>query len=90
MKVKIEAIDDLNKSITFGALEGDIMQLYKSFKATVMVGDGFVKWTIQYEKATDAAPKPDLYGDFAVEVSKGFGCLSSLSVETAGPLAFKT
>ncbi|KAK2986712.1 hypothetical protein RJ640_010937 [Escallonia rubra] len=71
MKVKIEAIDDSNKSITFGALEGDIMQLYESFKVTVKVGDGFVKWTIEYEKASDAAPKPDLYGDFAVKVSKG-------------------
>ncbi|KAI3451837.1 hypothetical protein Pfo_008502 [Paulownia fortunei] len=60
-QVKIEAIDDAGKSITFVVLEGDLLLLYKSFKATLSVSDGLAKWSIAFEKATLITPPPELY-----------------------------
>ena len=36
-KVAIEAIDEAKKSITFKMIEGDLMEFYKTFIATVHV-----------------------------------------------------
>ncbi|KAI3462609.1 hypothetical protein Pfo_019272 [Paulownia fortunei] len=70
-KVKTEAINDGEKSITFTALEGDLMQVYTSFAAKVTVTDGSVVWCIEFEKANDLAPNPDHYANLAVEITKG-------------------
>ncbi|KAK6152836.1 hypothetical protein DH2020_012475 [Rehmannia glutinosa] len=70
-KVKTEAINDEEKSISFVILEGDIMELYKSFKAKVTVGDGTAMWCLEFEKANDSAPNPDQYATLAVEITKG-------------------
>ncbi|KAK9272363.1 hypothetical protein L1049_002734 [Liquidambar formosana] len=76
IRAKIEAADDENKSITFCALEGDIMNLYKSFKVTLQAikegdGVGSVKWSFEFEKANEAAPNPDVYAALVAKVSKG-------------------
>ncbi|KAI3451838.1 hypothetical protein Pfo_008503 [Paulownia fortunei] len=60
-KVKIEAIDDGGKSITFAVLEGDLLLLYKSFKATLTISEGLAKWSFAFEKATLLTPPPELY-----------------------------
>ncbi|KAG8373796.1 hypothetical protein BUALT_Bualt11G0062400 [Buddleja alternifolia] len=71
VKVKTEAINDEERSITFKALEGNLMQLYSSFGSKVTFTDGFIKWCIEFEKANDLAPNPDIYAILAVEISKG-------------------
>ncbi|KAL0450076.1 UNVERIFIED_CONTAM: hypothetical protein Slati_1564000 [Sesamum latifolium] len=58
---KIEAIDEGAKSITFTAVEGDLLLLYKSFQATLTVSEGLAKWTFVFEKATLLTPPPELY-----------------------------
>ncbi|KAL1536993.1 hypothetical protein AAHA92_29559 [Salvia divinorum] len=60
-KVLTEAIDDAAKTIKFSVLEGDLLLVYKSFKATLTVSDGLAKWSIEYEKATILSPPPQLY-----------------------------
>ncbi|KAG6382427.1 hypothetical protein SASPL_157902 [Salvia splendens] len=60
-KVLTEAIDDAAKIMTFSTLEGDLLQVYKSFKATLSVNDGLAKWSFEYEKATILSPPPQLY-----------------------------
>lgn len=71
MKVQTEEINDGEKSITFRALEGEIMQVYPSFGAKLTVTDGSVQWCIEFEKTNDSAPNPDNYAKLAVEVTKG-------------------
>ena len=71
-KVKIEAFDNENKLITFAILEGEILNLYTSFKPDLQVMDaGYAKWSIEYEKANESAPDPEVYRNFAVMMSKG-------------------
>ncbi|EYU33126.1 hypothetical protein MIMGU_mgv1a0195071mg, partial [Erythranthe guttata] len=45
----IEAIDEEKKSVTYKVIEGDLMELYKTFKLTVHVDtsgdDNLVTWT---------------------------------------------
>ncbi|KAK4416417.1 hypothetical protein Salat_2467200 [Sesamum alatum] len=64
------AMDDDARSITFRALEGDVLLLYKTFQFTMTVSDGSVQWTIFYEKALLTAPPPDAYIAFAIMNSK--------------------
>ena len=75
-KIKIEDIDDGDMSITFNVIQGDVLRIYKSFKAKIQVlkvhkGAGFVEWTLEFEKANVNAPDPEEYADFAVKMSKG-------------------
>ncbi|CAI9752961.1 unnamed protein product [Fraxinus pennsylvanica] len=69
-KVKVEAINDVERSITFAVVEGDLLQLYVSYNTTLTASDGSVKWSIEYEKALEIAPIPDLYVTLSVAVSK--------------------
>ncbi|KAL0450074.1 UNVERIFIED_CONTAM: hypothetical protein Slati_1563800 [Sesamum latifolium] len=64
------AIDDAARSITFKAVEGDVLMLYKTYEFTIAVSDGLVQWTILYEKAFINAPPPDAYAAFAIMSSK--------------------
>lgn len=75
-KVKVEAVDEENKSITLVALDGDLVKLYSSFKAKLHVfkasnGSGQVKWSIEFEKANQSAPIPSRYLDLVIMISKG-------------------
>ncbi|GFP78837.1 mlp-like protein 31 [Phtheirospermum japonicum] len=71
VKVKSEAINDGERSITFRVIEGDVLELYTSFAAKVTVTGGSVSWHIEFEKANDSAPNPDNYAALAVEITKG-------------------
>ncbi|PIN19724.1 hypothetical protein CDL12_07589 [Handroanthus impetiginosus] len=70
-KVRTEAVNEGEKSVTFKTIEGDVMQIYTTFITKVTVGDGYVIWTIEYEKANDTAPIPDNYTTLAAEITKG-------------------
>ncbi|CAA3000340.1 MLP 34 [Olea europaea subsp. europaea] len=69
-KVKVEAINDEERSITFAVVEGNLLQLYKSYNTTLTASNGSVKWSIEYEKAIETVPIPDIYVTLSVEVSK--------------------
>ncbi|PIN19723.1 hypothetical protein CDL12_07588 [Handroanthus impetiginosus] len=70
-KVKTEAINEDEKSITFIPIEGEIMQIYTTFVAKVTVGDGYVMWSIEYEKANDSLLNLDSYAKLAAQITKG-------------------
>jgi len=73
----IEAVDETNKSVTmvtYEVIEGDLMQLYKSFVITVHVDtrgtNNLGTWTFQYEKLNDAFGDPHSVMDLCVNVTK--------------------
>lgn len=70
-KERIEAVDEANKAVTYSVIDGDLVKYYKKFKANLVVipkGEGsLVKWSCEYEKASDEVPNPDLIKDFAVK-----------------------
>ncbi|KAL2456145.1 Polyketide cyclase/dehydrase and lipid transport superfamily protein [Forsythia ovata] len=70
MKLRTEAINDAEKSITYKALDGDVIKLYKDFQFTITPGNGVAKWTIVYEKAAELVPPPEIYGVFAIAITE--------------------
>ncbi|KAH6819465.1 hypothetical protein C2S51_003068 [Perilla frutescens var. frutescens] len=68
VKMKAEVVDDGEKSIKYVAVEGDVLEIYKSFGAKLDVNEGLAKLSIEYEKATPIAPSPDLYASVAATV----------------------
>lgn len=73
-KEKIEIADDANKIVSYSVIDGDLVGFYKNFKATLQVipkGDGgLVKWSLEFEKAKEEVPDPDLVLEFAVKTFK--------------------
>ncbi|KAF3973935.1 hypothetical protein ACB098_03G076000 [Castanea mollissima] len=73
-KEKVE-YDDANRSATLIGVDGDIMQEYKTFKATYQVvpkGTGsLAKLNIEYEKLREDVPAPDKYITLMVNITKG-------------------
>ena len=75
VKTVIEAIDEEKKTITFNAIEGDVLVPYKSFRATLQVdtsGDDehLVKWTFDYEKQSEDIGEPISYLKWFIDVTK--------------------
>ncbi|KAL2546170.1 MLP-like protein [Forsythia ovata] len=70
----IEAIDKEKKSVTFKVIEGDLMELYKSFKFIVNVdangNDNLVTWTFEYEKKNENVPDPNTLMDSCLVITK--------------------
>ncbi|KAF4395479.1 hypothetical protein CsatB_022144 [Cannabis sativa] len=70
-KERIEVVDVPNKIFCYNVIEGDLLKYYKSFKANVQVvpkEEGSVlKWSCEFEKATDETPDPDAIKDFAIK-----------------------
>lgn len=52
-------------------IDGDMMQYYKSFKASLEVipeeEGSLVKWLCEFEKASEEVPNPDIIRDFAAK-----------------------
>ncbi|KAF9592026.1 hypothetical protein IFM89_011609 [Coptis chinensis] len=74
-KEKIVAVDDKNRSITFEVMEGDpMLNSFKSFALRIHVtGNGersFVKWSLEFEKANEDVPHPNMYLDLLAKVTK--------------------
>ncbi|CAL8995146.1 unnamed protein product [Prunus brigantina] len=71
-KEKME-IDEANKWVSFTALEGHVLEQYRSYKISFQVtpkseGGGLVKITIHYGKLNDNDPPPHKYLRFAINV----------------------
>ncbi|MGI4370303.1 MLP family protein, partial [Klebsiella pneumoniae] len=70
----IEAIDEETKSVTFKVVEGDLMELYKTFIIVVHVDtkgeNNLVTWTFHYEKQKEDVEEPNTLMDFCIEVTK--------------------
>ncbi|KAL2545996.1 MLP-like protein [Forsythia ovata] len=73
-KEVIEAIDEKKRSVTFKIVEGDLMELYKSFKGGFHVetdGDiDMVTWYLEYEKLNDDVEDPLTLLGFCIKLSK--------------------
>ncbi|KAL8463657.1 hypothetical protein ACS0TY_033568 [Phlomoides rotata] len=58
----ITHVDEEKKWVAMEVIEGDVMEFYKEFKATVQVetkdDDNLVSWTIEYEKLEEEVPEP--------------------------------
>ncbi|XP_057482426.1 kirola-like [Actinidia eriantha] len=70
----IEAIDEETKSVTFKVVEGDLMELYKTFKIVVHVDtkgeNNLVTWTFHYEKLKEDVEEPNTLMDICIAVTK--------------------
>ncbi|OVA16280.1 Bet v I domain [Macleaya cordata] len=70
-KEKIEVADEANKSLAYSVIDGELATLFKIFKASLQVvpkGDGSsVKWSLEFEKASEEVPDPDLTLELAVK-----------------------
>ncbi|KAK1316148.1 hypothetical protein QJS10_CPA05g01912 [Acorus calamus] len=70
-KEKLEIADEENKTVSYTVIDGELATLFKSFKATLQVvplpqGEGaLVKWNIEYDKASDEVPDPNLVQETA-------------------------
>ncbi|CAI9753269.1 unnamed protein product [Fraxinus pennsylvanica] len=70
LKLRTEAINDAERTITYKAIEGDLMILYKVFQFTIAPGNGVAKWAIEYEKTTELVPPPEIYGVFSISITE--------------------
>ena len=73
-KTITQEFDEAKKLVTFKILEGDLVELYKSFVVHIHVDtDGLnnvVTWTVEYEKISPNAPDPDTLMEFYKKVTK--------------------
>lgn len=57
--------------MAYSVIDGDMMQYYKSFKASLEVipeeEGSLVKWLCEFEKASEEVPNPDIIRDFAAK-----------------------
>ncbi|CAI9275953.1 unnamed protein product [Lactuca saligna] len=74
IKTLTQDLDEAKKSVTFKALEGDLLELYKTFVTHVRVdtdgSNNLVTWTVEYEKLNPNVPDPDTLLEFYKEVTK--------------------
>ncbi|XP_054775714.1 MLP-like protein 28 [Prosopis cineraria] len=70
----IEAVDPAKNLVTFRVIEGDVLQHYKSFKATIQVNPkakgSVARWTLEYEKLHGEVPDPLSLTQFLTEMSR--------------------
>ncbi|KAF7827620.1 MLP-like protein 28 [Senna tora] len=73
-KAILEAIDPAKNLITFKVKEGDLLDHYKSFKATIQVSPkekgSVVHWTFEYEKLHGQIPNPHSLMQVAATMSR--------------------
>ncbi|KAK7407500.1 hypothetical protein VNO78_09453 [Psophocarpus tetragonolobus] len=63
-------MDEANKIITYVAVGGNALELYKSYRAILKVEKGILKLRIEYEKLNDNIPHPKKYQQFFVNIVK--------------------
>ncbi|KAG6600129.1 MLP-like protein 423 [Cucurbita moschata] len=72
-KERIEAVDEEAMTVSYSVIEGDLLKYYKSFKGHIGVipkedGSGSkVKWSCEFEKASEEVPDPHVIKDFVVK-----------------------
>ncbi|XP_022889372.1 MLP-like protein 28 [Olea europaea var. sylvestris] len=69
-KDRIDAVDEEKMSITFELIGGEVTKYFKSFKATLEAtaksDKNIVKWSLEYEKASEDVPTPHSHLEFLV------------------------
>ncbi|KAA0053136.1 kirola-like [Cucumis melo var. makuwa] len=77
-KIKLADVDEQNMSITYEAVEGDILSDYNFFRVKFQAssngenGSATVKWSIEFEKADENIPSAEAnYLDFVSKLSMG-------------------
>lgn len=79
-KDKIVAVDEMNKSVTFDIVEGEITKYFRSYKATIQIlvdqsevgkkkKKNMVKWSVEYEKMSEEVPDPTAQVEFLVNMA---------------------
>ncbi|KAH6762914.1 hypothetical protein C2S52_020347 [Perilla frutescens var. hirtella] len=63
-KDKIVGVDEAKKSIAFEIIDGEVTKYFKRFKATLEGGVDRVKWSVEYEKASEEVPHPHSHLQF--------------------------
>ncbi|KAL1365622.1 hypothetical protein HN51_013619 [Arachis hypogaea] len=69
---KIESVDDAKRTIIYSVIDGDLLKYYKRYKGYVNVtpkGDdngSLVKWSCEYEKASQDVPEPNFMAEAAI------------------------
>lgn len=70
----VEVIDEEKKSMTFKIIEGNVLEIYKSFKLTCHVDtegvEHLVTWTFEYEKMNEDVEDPHTLMDVIVAITK--------------------
>ncbi|GJY38701.1 kirola-like protein, partial [Tanacetum coccineum] len=73
-KTQILDIDEEKKLITFKVVEGDLLEIYKSFIIHFQVEtkgvNNLVTWTVEYEKLSPDVPDPDAFLDMYTTMTK--------------------
>ncbi|XP_057781590.1 kirola-like [Salvia miltiorrhiza] len=73
-KQVIQSIDEEKKLIEFKMLEGDLMELYKTFVITIHVetmGDiDLVTWTFDYEMLNEDVEHPISFLSYVIDITK--------------------
>ncbi|MED6110441.1 hypothetical protein PIB30_042963 [Stylosanthes scabra] len=77
-KERIEGADDEKKTLTYSVIDGDLLKYLKSYKGCVSVtpkvdnNGSIVKWSCDYEKASQDVPEPIFLKDFATKMFSKF------------------
>ncbi|KAI5014779.1 hypothetical protein ZWY2020_056169 [Hordeum vulgare] len=74
-KEKVEVADDEKKVVSYSVVDGELVSFYKNFRVTVQVTDkgsadgvgAVVNWTMDFDKASDEVPEPDVIKETAAK-----------------------
>lgn len=70
-KERIESVDEGEKIYVYSIFDGDLMKYYKTFIAKINVipkgESSLVKWSCEFEKASEEIPDPSVIKEFAVK-----------------------
>lgn len=74
-KEVVESIDVVDLSIIFRVTEGDLLEVYNSFRFILkltpnVLSGSVVRWTLEYEKPSDDTPDPTSLMKEVIQVSK--------------------
>ncbi|KAH6826747.1 hypothetical protein C2S53_012274 [Perilla frutescens var. hirtella] len=72
IKEKIEAVDEGGKIVNYSVIEGELLKYYKNFRGGLSVSSkgengSLVKWSCEFDKASEEIPNPDFIKDFAIK-----------------------
>ncbi|KAJ1271403.1 hypothetical protein BS78_06G125800 [Paspalum vaginatum] len=74
-KEKLELADDENKVVSYSVVDGELVEFYKNLKITLKVspakegeaGAAVVNWAMEFDKASDQVPDPDVIKETATK-----------------------
>lgn len=74
-KEVVESINVVDLSIIFRVTEGDLLEVYNSFRFILkltpnVLSGSVVRWTLEYEKPSDDTPDPTSLMKEVIQVSK--------------------